>query len=114
VSVRSKFSASTFAVMANGSKRAKVKKISSPATATPPQEDSAPADTEVLLDDLLAELDSRNPVVQQEAATVISEIQLNSDSVVSPPPNEKKGSKQRFKEREVRHPEFFEVSSESQ
>lgn len=97
--------------MANGSKRAKVKKISSTVAETPLQEDSASSDSENLLDDLLAELESRNPVVRQEAATVVSEMQLNNDSVVPPPPSEKKSSKRRFKEREVWHPKFFGVAA---
>lgn len=90
--------------MANGSKRPKVKKTPSPPKITSPRQDPAPLDNEDLLDDLLAELDNRNPVIQQEAASVINEMQLNSDPTLPTPSSEKKGSKRKFKEREVRHP----------
>jgi len=86
-------------------RRAKLKEAASPPTPTPPQQDYSPtdnagsADDAGLLDDLLAELDSRDPVVQQKAGAVITEMQLNAESDVSSLPSEKKSSKRRFKER---------------
>jgi hypothetical protein len=98
---------------------AKLKKAASPPTPTPPQQDDSPADNTGsgddagLLDDLLAELDSRDPVVKQEAGAVITEVQLNAEPDVSALPSEKKSSKRRFKERGVWHPKsLMWVSSE--
>lgn len=89
--------------MANGEKRAKLKKVLSPPVSSPPPlSQAATSADDGLLDDLLAELDNRSPVVQQEAAAMINEMQVNGNPSVSPPPQEnKKGSKARFKEREV-------------
>lgn len=88
--------------MANGQKRAKIKKVLSPPLPSPPQSQEPLQADEGLLDDLLAELDNRSPAVQQEAAAVLQEIQVNQGP--SAPLNSsesKKGSKKRFKEREV-------------
>lgn len=88
--------------MANGEKRAKLKKVLSPPVSSPPSLAPEPSADDGLLDDLLAELDNRSPVVQQEAAAMINEMQVNGNPSVSPPPQDsKKGSKARFKEREV-------------
>lgn len=94
--------------MANGQKRAKLKKVLSPPPSTsPPAQGSSPAD-DALLDDLLSQLDSRSPAVQQEAAAVINEMQVNGNPAVSPPPQDnRKGSKQRFREREVSNSFLF-------
>lgn len=83
-------------VMANGQRRAKLK-----AAFSPPPPEPVPAQDDELLDDLFAELDNRSPEVQQEAATVLNDIRAND--AASPPTRaeSKKGSKQRFKEREV-------------
>jgi hypothetical protein len=55
----------------------------------PPQDDA-------LLNDLLAQLDSANPTVQQESAAVLTEMQQERINETT-----KKSSKSRFKEREV-------------
>lgn len=87
--------------MAGGKNRAKLKKVLSPPTQSPPPIEGSADDQGELLDDLFAELDSRDPSVQQEAAQVISEIRTNSPVVSPSPSDSKKGSKQKFKEREV-------------
>jgi len=93
--------------MVNGSRRARLKKASNPPTPTPPQKDYSPpdnaglADDAGLLDDLFAELDNRDPVVQQEAGAVITEMQPNAEPDISSLPSEKKSSKRRFLERGV-------------
>lgn len=73
-----------------GSKRNKLKKVLSPQSPPPPPADPA-ADAD-LMDDLFAQLDSKDAVVQQETAQVIQQVQLNQstgtqDSV--PPPSQK-------------------------
>lgn len=89
--------------MAGGKNRAKIKKVLSPPIQSPPPIGGAAEDQGELLDDLLAELDNRNPAVQQEAAQVINEIQFNDTAAsgTSYSSDSRKGSKQRFKEREV-------------
>ena len=57
------------------------------------------ADADGLVDDLLAELDTRDAVVQQEAAAVLTEVAVAQ--TLPDPPSAKKDSKARFKEREV-------------
>lgn len=85
--------------MANGQKRAKLKKALSPPL---PQANSPPdAGHDDLLDDLFSELDNRSPEVQQEAATVLNDIAVNDSGNPTVSSEGKKGSKQRFKEREV-------------
>lgn len=86
--------------MANGNKRAKLRKMMSPTPTPDPV--PAPAVDEDLMDDLFAELDNRSPAVQEEAAKVLHEVEVTSGAAApSPPPNSSKSSKQRFKEREV-------------
>jgi hypothetical protein len=65
----------------------------------PPQDDT-------LLDDLLSQLDSPNPTVQQESAVVLNEVQRERVTETV-----KKSSKTRFKEREVRLNSFYRPSS---
>jgi OTU domain-containing protein 6 len=74
-----------------GSKKNKLKKAVSAFTV----QNASEADDEQLMDDLLAELDARNPTVRQEAATVIQEVELAH----TPP---KQDSKSRFQARQVR------------
>ncbi|KAI0273367.1 hypothetical protein BC834DRAFT_947610 [Gloeopeniophorella convolvens] len=80
-----------------GSKRNKVKKIFSPSPPPPPVGDSV---DDGLMDDLLAELDSRNKTVQLESATVLGEIQVAQ--AASPDSKSSSGSKNRFKARQAR------------
>jgi HEAT repeat protein len=54
-----------------------------------------------LVDDLLAELDSRDKTVQEESAVVLEEIQAKQ-AIAPEKPNS--SSKNRFKERQVRPP----------
>lgn len=77
-----------------GSKRAKLKK---PFSSIPLPED----DDQELVNDLLAELDSRNQTVQAESANVLNDIQLNkqADQTNS---DLKKNPKSRFKARQAR------------
>jgi OTU domain-containing protein 6 len=77
-----------------GSKKNKLKKAFSPSYTV---QNVSEADEEQLMDDLLAELDSRDSTVRDEAAAVIQEVELAH----SPPPN-KQDSKSRFQARQVR------------
>lgn len=84
-----------------GSKRSKLKKSLSPfkTTETPPQ--VLANDDDNLMNDLFAQLDSRNPTVQAGSATVINEIQC--DAQVNPVEgNNKQDAKARFKARQAR------------
>ncbi|EGO18612.1 hypothetical protein SERLADRAFT_443947 [Serpula lacrymans var. lacrymans S7.9] len=74
-----------------GSKRNKMKKAFSPPQANPPPPVD---DDEDLMNDLLAELDSRSEVVQAESASVINEMQCNKEAEIL-----EKGSKQTAKSR---------------
>ena len=79
-----------------GSKKNKVKKVLSPQSA--PVEDTV--DDDALMDDLLAQLDSKDDTVRKESATVLNEMQINkvADQLDSAP---KKDSKARYKARQV-------------
>ncbi|KAJ3525510.1 hypothetical protein NM688_g8393 [Phlebia brevispora] len=84
-----------------GSKRNKVKKLLSPSRAlTPPAPDNALNDDD-LMDDLLAQLDSRDKASQTEAATVVSEMQPTqvAEQAEAAP---KQDSKSRHKARQAR------------
>jgi hypothetical protein len=56
-----------------------------------------PSQDDGLLDDLVAQLDSNNPIVQKESSTVLQAVQQQQQEVQST----KKNSRTRFKEREV-------------
>lgn len=60
------------------------------------------SDDDQLVNDLLAELDSRDQTVQAESATVLNEMQLNkqADQIDS---SRKQDAKGRFKARQVRN-----------
>ena len=79
-----------------GSKKNKVKKVFAPSGSPP----TTSNDDNALVDDLLTELDSRDPSVRQESATVLEEIRVRQVAEVSPP--DKAGSKARFLARQVR------------
>jgi hypothetical protein len=76
-----------------GSKKNKVKKVLLPSSST---NDAVDND---LVDDLLAELDSRDKTVQEESAAVLEEIQAKQ-AIAPEKPNS--SNKNRFKERQVR------------
>ncbi len=85
-----------------GSKRNKIKKIFSPVSSPPPP--IAPEDDE-LMDDLFAQLDSRDQTVQAESAAVITEMHLNqtvNTSNGSSEESKKHDSRARHKARQVR------------
>ncbi|KAG1827357.1 OTU-domain-containing protein [Suillus subaureus] len=64
-----------------GSRKNKIKKFVSPShNSTPDQAQTE--DNNALVDDLFAELDSRNQTVQQESATVLLEMQQNQENAV--------------------------------
>lgn len=64
-----------------GSRKNKIKKLVSPShNSTPDQAQTE--DNNALVDDLFAELDSRNQTVQQESATVLLEMQQNQENAV--------------------------------
>lgn len=79
-------------------KRNKIKQMLSPSSSPPPQGDAA--DDDELMDELLNELDSRNPSVKSEASTVLSEMQQNRAEQIEAAP--KQDSKSRFQARAVR------------
>lgn len=83
-----------------GSKRNKLKKSLSPfiTTETPPQ--VLANDDDNLMNDLFAQLDSRNPTVQAESATIINEIQVDAQANRMEG-NTKQDAKTRFKARQV-------------
>jgi OTU domain-containing protein 6 len=108
--------------MTKGSKRAKIKQALSPVrnlspsalkspspsnhvTSPPPLEDLADEDQDDLINDLMAELDSRDKTVQVEAATVLQEIKMdgavNGNSTSESSQNRKKDSKSRHQARQV-------------
>ncbi len=80
------------------------KKSKSKKTVTPPQPaTSSPEDLiddDALMDDLFAQLDSKNEVVRQESATVLKE--MNVDQVANDLDNApKKDNRAKFKARQV-------------
>ncbi len=81
-----------------GAKKNKLKRMLSPTT-PPPVEPSA--DDDELMDDLFAQLDSRDGAVRHESATVLNEMQIDkvADQLESVP---KKDGKARHKARQVR------------
>ena len=84
--------------MAPKKAKSKLKKMLSPQT-SPPQADLV--DDDALMDDLMAQLDSRDQTVCRETATVLQEMQVNqaAEELDSAP---KKDSKARFKARQAR------------
>lgn len=86
-----------------GSKKNRVKKVFAP-TLTAPNNHAIDEHTDAnLVDDLLAELNSRDETVQRESATVLEEIQTRqqADAAQAAAPD-KTGSKNRFRARQVR------------
>ncbi|KAH8106703.1 hypothetical protein BXZ70DRAFT_1003623 [Cristinia sonorae] len=81
-----------------GSKRNKIKKMLSPANSPPPP--SVSPEDDDLMDDLFAQLDSKDQTVQAESATVISEMQLNQ--TVNLDSSGKQDSKARHRARQAR------------
>ncbi|KAH9893901.1 cysteine proteinase [Epithele typhae] len=77
----------------------KIKKALSPPHSTSPPEPTA--DDDALMDDLMAQLDSKNGTVRQESATVLQEMQINQVAE-SAEDAAKKDSKARFKARQAR------------
>lgn len=86
-----------------GSKKNRVKKVFAPSPATPNNNATDDHTTDDLVDDLLTELNSRDPTVQRESATVLEEIQTRQQSqAAQEAAPDKAGSKNRFKARQVR------------
>ncbi|KAG2145017.1 hypothetical protein BD769DRAFT_1419325 [Suillus cothurnatus] len=87
-----------------GSKKNKIKKFVSPShNSTPDQAQTE--DDNALVDDLLAELDSRNQTVQQESATVLLEMQQHQENTVGDNARsvkKKQDSKSRHEARQAR------------
>jgi hypothetical protein len=78
----------------------KKKKLSAPQVESPPLTMTGTSDDGELMNDLLAQLDSRDERVQSESATVLNEMQLNkqADQIE---PGRKQDAKGRFKARQV-------------
>lgn len=86
-----------------GSRKNKMKKFVSPSHNSTPDQ-ARIEDNNELVDDLLAELDSRNQTVQQESATVLLEIQEHQESTVNDnarPAKKKQDSRSRHEARQV-------------
>ena len=79
-----------------GSKRAKLKKAFASAPISPPPSN---VENQELMDDLLAQLDSRDKQVQSETATIINDISNNMQNEVQG----KRDAKSRFLARQVCH-----------
>ncbi|KAG1772633.1 hypothetical protein EDD22DRAFT_859470 [Suillus occidentalis] len=87
-----------------GSRKNKMKKLVSPSHNSTPDQ-ARIEDNNELVDDLLAELDSRNQTVQQESATVLREIQEHQESTVNDnarPAKKKQDSRSRHEARQAR------------
>lgn len=78
-----------------GSKRNKLKKALSPSNPSPPP----PAEDDGLLDELYAQLDSKSPAVQSEAAVVLEQVKSNEAHELENDP--KQDSRTRFEARQV-------------
>lgn len=79
-------------------KKNKLKKMLSPPQPAPMDD---PVDDDALMDDLFAQLDSKNEVVREESATVLKEMQINEVAQKAEEAS-KKDSKARYKARQVR------------
>ncbi|KAH9842789.1 uncharacterized protein C8Q71DRAFT_734582 [Rhodofomes roseus] len=89
-----------------GSKRSKLKKALSPPFAAKSPEPEPNMDDDVLMDDLMAQLDSRDTSVHAESAAVINEMNINNAADTPPPaaspPSQKQDSKARHRARMAR------------
>lgn len=84
-----------------GSKRNKLKKVLSPSqsTASPPSD--LVADDDELMNDLMAQLDSKDTNVQSESAEVLKDMQTNQNIDLAEEASKKKDPKSRYQERQV-------------
>jgi OTU domain-containing protein 6 len=84
-------------------KKNKIKKVLSPSHSNTPEEPPTVQD-DGLMDDLLAELDSRDQTVQHESATVLMEMQDNQENLFADKAQsatKKQDSKSRHEARQV-------------
>jgi len=83
-----------------GSKRNKLKKALSPTQSIP----SSPpmVDDEELMNDLMAQLDSRDKTVQSESANVLNDMQINQQATAVDEARNKQDPKSRYQARQVR------------
>lgn len=88
-----------------GSKRNKMKKASSPINV--PSSNSELEGNE-LVDDLLAQLDARDTTIQQQSAEVLNEMKIDQEQSKQAD-RSRIGSKGRYKAREVRVSQAFDV-----
>lgn len=80
------------------------------ATAAP-----VPVDNDDLLNDLLAQIDEKDAAQQQEAATVLQEVQLNDQAdKIERDASAKKDSRARFEARKVRHCPYSDEAAEEE
>ncbi|KDQ60872.1 hypothetical protein JAAARDRAFT_31869 [Jaapia argillacea MUCL 33604] len=88
-----------------GSKRNKLKKMLSPPSsnqASPQPPSGSAMDDDGLMDELMAQLDSKNSTVQQESANVLNQIHLNQAAQTPSPTPPKTDAKSRYKARQAR------------
>lgn len=85
-----------------GSKRNKLKKLVSPSASNDDFQPKSAAEDDDLVNDLLAQLDSRDGDVQKESAQVLKEMQMeqHADRMEASPPA-KQDAKSRYKARQV-------------
>jgi len=81
-------------------KKNKIKKVLSPSQSSTLEEPPTVQD-DGLMDDLLAELDSRDQTVQHESATVLMEMQDNQENPKAQSATKKQDSKSRHEARQV-------------
>jgi len=84
-----------------GSKRARLKKALSPTPANSVHE-SAAMDDDELMDDLMAQLESKDPDVQAESAAVLNDMSIKKAADTPPPATPKQYSKARHQARQAR------------
>lgn len=82
-----------------GSKRNKLKKALSPTQSAPSS--SPMADDEELMNDLMAQLDSRDKTVQSESANVLNDMQINQQTTAAEEARKKQDPKSRYQARQV-------------
>lgn len=86
-----------------GSRKNKIKKFVTPSHSNNTPDQAQTEDNNALVDDLLAELDSRDKAVQQESATVLLEMQEHQENRDNTQPAKKKqDSKSRYEARQAK------------
>ena len=83
-----------------GSKRNKLKNVFLPSQSAASPPDEPAVDDDELMNDLIAQLDSKDTNVQSESAEVLKDMQTNQQNFVQDV-SKKRGSRSRHQERQV-------------